>query len=490
LSKTLCVANCSNEAVNFNLDWVETITKQQNKISVIIAMHNHEKSIVKSINSILNQSYKNVEIIVVDCNSDDNGYNLVKDMKKNIKLIQSKFNCILKGRMVGIKDCESDYICFQEADGYSFSNKISNKMNDFLKYNGKMSLGKPLIEELEIIENVQLDRFRFAPCLLNCSSIFKKDLFNNYSDNKLSNLELVPNCNCIVCNNDVFNINIDKEMSLADKIYSKYQFEYDIKYEHYENNSDSILAVNMHFNNNKTNYLNNFFEQIELKYVDLIILIYSKNSKFDLTNKKLKKLKKNINHKNIIILNDKTNMYLDFGKKAICYYFIKINNIKYKWIHFLNDSIIPTHKLDNIFKKIEEAKHNFNFIGICETIQISHHYQSWWLFFDSECLDYYINEIEFGENTHDYAVTKNEILLCQKMICIYKSCAIFPLVDIKFCHNLFFDDDKLYNEYYKNGFYFIKVKRIQNDPVRQNLIIYNDNYQLRLKNIIKEIVDS
>ena len=58
------------------------------KVSVIIPVHNSEKYILKCINSVINQTYKNLEIILIDDKSTDNSVELIKKIgDKRIKLI-------------------------------------------------------------------------------------------------------------------------------------------------------------------------------------------------------------------------------------------------------------------------------------------------------------------------------------------------------------------------------------------------------------------
>mgnify|MGYP005990072831 CR=1 FL=1 len=53
-------------------------------ISVIISSYNAEGLIVDSIDSILKQTYKNLEILVIDDASDDNSFEILEDICKNI----------------------------------------------------------------------------------------------------------------------------------------------------------------------------------------------------------------------------------------------------------------------------------------------------------------------------------------------------------------------------------------------------------------------
>ena len=59
-------------------------------VTVIVASYNNEKFIKKCLNSILNQTHKRIEIIVVDDCSTDNSVQILKKFKKKIKLIVNK----------------------------------------------------------------------------------------------------------------------------------------------------------------------------------------------------------------------------------------------------------------------------------------------------------------------------------------------------------------------------------------------------------------
>ena len=63
-----------------------------NKISILMPVFNEQQYIVQSINSVLNQSYKNFELIIIDDFSTDNSYDICKDYANKddrIKLIKN-----------------------------------------------------------------------------------------------------------------------------------------------------------------------------------------------------------------------------------------------------------------------------------------------------------------------------------------------------------------------------------------------------------------
>ena len=90
------------------------------KVSIIIPMYNSEKYILDCLNSIINQTYRNIEVIVVDDCSTDNSVKLVKSLKdERIKLIKQKKNKgVSKARNKGVYNSTGSYLCFLDSDDY------------------------------------------------------------------------------------------------------------------------------------------------------------------------------------------------------------------------------------------------------------------------------------------------------------------------------------------------------------------------------------
>lgn len=112
------------------------------KVSVILAFFNNEKTIIKSINSIFNQSYKNIELILVDDGSSDNSLNLIKKKfkTKKIKIFLNKQNKGLAYSLnKGINKSKCNLIFRMDADDISKKNRIAKQVN-YMKKNPNISL--------------------------------------------------------------------------------------------------------------------------------------------------------------------------------------------------------------------------------------------------------------------------------------------------------------------------------------------------------------
>lgn len=100
------------------------------KITIITVTKNSEKYLKKNIESVLAQSYKNYEHIIVDGNSSDKTIKIIKFYKKKIKYIKNRNDKGLYHAMnVGIKNSKGDIIGILNSDDMYFKNtlKIVNK---------------------------------------------------------------------------------------------------------------------------------------------------------------------------------------------------------------------------------------------------------------------------------------------------------------------------------------------------------------------------
>ena len=90
-------------------------------ITFVIPVYNVEKYLPKCIDSIINQTYKNLEIILVNNKSTDDSFNICKDYAKidtRIKEIDAEKKGVSNARNIGIREANGKYITFLDADDY------------------------------------------------------------------------------------------------------------------------------------------------------------------------------------------------------------------------------------------------------------------------------------------------------------------------------------------------------------------------------------
>ena len=94
------------------------------RVSVIIPVHNGETHIQEAVTSVLKQSYKPYEVIVVDDGSIDQTASIIKGLEGNVKYIYQDNNGTAAARNKGIEAAEGEYIAFMDADDLWVTHKL------------------------------------------------------------------------------------------------------------------------------------------------------------------------------------------------------------------------------------------------------------------------------------------------------------------------------------------------------------------------------
>jgi len=107
------------------------------KVSIIMSVYNAELFVVKSIKSILDQSFKNFEFLIIDDCSTDNSYEIMKEINdQRIKIIKNKKNIGLTKSLNKLIDMSNaPIIARQDADDFSKTNRIEKQYDYLIKKN-------------------------------------------------------------------------------------------------------------------------------------------------------------------------------------------------------------------------------------------------------------------------------------------------------------------------------------------------------------------
>lgn len=109
-------------------------------ISVVVTSYNYEKFIGYTLESILNQSYKNFEVIIVDDGSKDNSIDVIKQYTnkyKNFQLYTHKNNQnkgLIESIRLGVSKAKGEYVAFLESDDYWHKDNLIEKVKIINKY--------------------------------------------------------------------------------------------------------------------------------------------------------------------------------------------------------------------------------------------------------------------------------------------------------------------------------------------------------------------
>lgn len=106
------------------------------KVSVIIPVYNLENLIERCLNSVLSQTYKDIEIITVDDGSVDKSAEIIKNLMKENKNIVYRYKengGQSTARNLGLKIATGDYILFIDGDDWIENSMIEEMMEPFAR---------------------------------------------------------------------------------------------------------------------------------------------------------------------------------------------------------------------------------------------------------------------------------------------------------------------------------------------------------------------
>ena len=101
--------------------------ENKTKVSVIVPVYNVEKYLNRCVDSIINQTYKNLEIILVDDGSTDNSAEICDEYKEKdsrIKVLHKTNGGLADARNAGLDIYTGAYVCFIDSDDYFVPNAI------------------------------------------------------------------------------------------------------------------------------------------------------------------------------------------------------------------------------------------------------------------------------------------------------------------------------------------------------------------------------
>ena len=111
-------------------------------VSIVVPVYNMGTSIKICVESLIKQSYKNIEILLVDDGSTDNSLQVCKkfeEVDKRVRVFHTENHGAGPARNYGIKNAKGRYICFPDADDLYEENAVSamvqamsNGINDFV----------------------------------------------------------------------------------------------------------------------------------------------------------------------------------------------------------------------------------------------------------------------------------------------------------------------------------------------------------------------
>lgn len=158
-------------------------------ISIIIPIYNSEKTIQKTLNSVVNQTYSFFEVLMIDDASNDESKEIALSYTKDerFKLISlDKNKGVANARNIGIESANGEYICFLDSDDWWESEKLNIQIQQTLDNDFNLSY----MEYFRINEKTQTILSHVKPP----KSLIYKDLLRS---NHIGNLTTMIKYSCI-----------------------------------------------------------------------------------------------------------------------------------------------------------------------------------------------------------------------------------------------------------------------------------------------------
>lgn len=166
-------------------------------ISIIVPIYNVEKYLENCINSIINQTYKNIEILLIDDGSTDSSSKICDELSKEdsrIRVFHKKNGGLSSARNYGLDRMKGEYVTFVDSDDTIEKDYIEYMYNLIQKYNVSLSIipYNVVVNELKkysIGSNYKEEKLTTEECLKRmlleqgftitaCAKLYKKELFN------------------------------------------------------------------------------------------------------------------------------------------------------------------------------------------------------------------------------------------------------------------------------------------------------------------------
>lgn len=200
------------------------------KVSIIVPVYNAELYLKQCIDSILNQTYQNIELILVDDGSSDNSSTIYNEYTTDsrVTIIKKENGGVSSARNTGIKEATGDYIMFVDSDDYIELTMVE----EYVKY---MSLNQMVIGGFNEIYVNKIFRHNPNKQKINeqleiINLIFRGTEIGGFLFNKIYDINIIKKHNIYLnekihmCEDLLFNINylfhIGRVIVISDSLYN------------------------------------------------------------------------------------------------------------------------------------------------------------------------------------------------------------------------------------------------------------------------------
>lgn len=191
-----------------------------NKISIIIPIYNTEKFLNKCIDSVLNQTYKNIEIVCINDGSTDKSLEILNNYNdERLKIISIENHGVSYARNLALNNITGDYVAFVDSDDIVEETFCEKLLNNLLSNSSDMSYCGHYTKNIEgkilkqwspelLKTNTPIDdRLKITKYLVVTKKLFKKSIieefkikFNiklHYAEDSLFLIQYLTHCKSI-----------------------------------------------------------------------------------------------------------------------------------------------------------------------------------------------------------------------------------------------------------------------------------------------------
>lgn len=150
------------------------------KVSVIVPVYNAEKTVERCINSILGQTYKNIELIIVNDGSTDSSAEIVNQycqIDKRIVLIEQENEGVSSARNQGLNRATGEWIAFVDADDYLDEHCFASVLPQAIITDTELVLWN----RIDVYQNRMEEKRVFYSrenCKISCKELIEKVFYN------------------------------------------------------------------------------------------------------------------------------------------------------------------------------------------------------------------------------------------------------------------------------------------------------------------------
>jgi len=161
------------------------------EVSVIIPTYNRSEKIIEAIESVLSQSFKDFEIIVIDDGSEDCTQKVLEKYKEQIIICTKSNSGVSAARNCGLIEAKGNWVAFLDSDDKWFNNKLEKQI-EFNKANGidvsfcNYALNSSVYEILENRITNSFELFLLSEEKLHISTLLVKRKLLRFFDETLS----------------------------------------------------------------------------------------------------------------------------------------------------------------------------------------------------------------------------------------------------------------------------------------------------------------